>query len=90
MVQKNTHRLEEAREALEVLERSNCLRIECAEAAKTDVTIAVPRMPKLTEMRQFTFSDPSNKLMTRQPVFRFSDKYAIYLSYFFDAYVKDE
>lgn len=89
-LQKNGHRLEEAHEALEALERSNCLRIECAEAVKTDVTIAVPRMPKLTEMRQFTFSDPSNKLMTHQPVFRFSDKDSIHLSYFFDADAKKE
>lgn len=31
MVQKNAHRLEDARPALEALERSNCVRIECAE-----------------------------------------------------------
>ena len=90
MVQKNAHRLEDARPALEALECSNCIRIECAEPIKTNVTIAVPRMPKLTEMRQFTFSDPSNKLMTQQPVFRFSDRDGVHLSYFFDAEPKKE
>jgi hypothetical protein len=90
MVQKNAHRLEDARPALEALERSNCIRIECAEPIKTNVTIAVPRMPKLTEMRQFTFSDPSNKLMTQQPVYRFSERDGIHLTYFFDADAKKE
>lgn len=90
IVQKNSHRLEEARRALEALESGKCLRIECAEAEKTNVTIAVPRMPKLSELRRFTFSDPSNKLMTRQPVFHFSDKDTIHLRYFFDADVKEE
>jgi CRISPR-associated protein Csb2 len=90
MVQKNAHCLEGARPALEILERSNCVRIECAEPVKTNVTIAVPRMPKLAEMRQFTFSDPSNKLMTQQSVFRFSDRDGIHLSYFFDADPKEE
>lgn len=90
MVQRNAHCLEEARQPLEALESGTCLRIECAEAEKTNVTIAVPRMPKLTELRQFTFSDPSNKLMTRQPVFHFSDKDSTHLSYFFDAVVKEE
>jgi hypothetical protein len=90
MVQKNAHRLKEAHPALEALERSNCIRIECAEPTKTNVTIAVPRMPKLSEMSQFTFSDPSNKLMTQQPVFRFSDRDGVHLSYFFDAEAKEE
>src|SRR5579864_5132999 len=90
MVQRNAHRLEDARPALEALERSNCIRIECAEPIKTNVTIAVPRMPKLAEMRQFIFSDPSNKLMTQQPVFRFSDRDGVHLSYFFDADPKKE
>ncbi|HKV79936.1 MAG TPA: type I-U CRISPR-associated protein Csb2 [Candidatus Sulfotelmatobacter sp.] len=90
MVQRNAYRLDEVRPALEALERSNCLRIECTQMTKTDVSIAVPRMPKLTEMRQFIFSDPGNKLMTRQPVFRFSEKDAIHLSYFFDADAKEE
>lgn len=90
MVQKNAHRLEDARPALEALERSNCVRIECAEPIRTNVTIAVPRMPKLAEMRQFTFSDPSNKLMTQQPVYRFEDRDGVHLSYFFDAAAKEE
>ena len=90
MVQKNAHRLEDARPALETLERANCVRIECAEPIKTNVTIAVPRMPKLAEMRQFTFSDPSNKLMTQQPVYRFSERDGIHLTYFFDAEAKKE
>lgn len=90
MVQKNAHHLEDARPALEALECSKCLRIECGDPIKTNVTIAVPRMPKLTEMRQFTFSDAANKLMTSQPVFRFSDKNGIHLSYFFDAEAKKE
>lgn len=85
MVQKNAHCLEDARPALETLELSNCVRIECAEPVKTNVAIAVPRIPKLAEMRQFTFSDPSNKLMTQQPVFRFSDRDVVHLSYLFDA-----
>jgi hypothetical protein len=89
-VQKSAHRLEEARPALEALERSKCVRIECTEPVRTNVTIAVPRMPKLAEMHQFTFSDPSNKLMTPQPVFRFSDKNGVHLSYFFDAEAKKE
>ena len=90
MVQKNAHRLEDARPALEALERSNCIRIECAEPIRTNVTIAVPRMPKLAEIRQFTFSDPSNKLMTQQPVYRFGDRDGVHLSYFFDAAAKKE
>jgi len=90
MVQKSAHRLEAARPALEALERSKCVRIECAESVKTNVSIAVPRMPKMAEMRQFTFSDPSNKLMTQQPVFRFSDRDGVHLSYFFDAEAKEE
>jgi hypothetical protein len=90
MVQKSAHRLEDARPALEALERSKCVRIECAEPTKTNVTVAVPRMPKLAEMRQFTFSDPSNKLMTSQPVFRFVDRDGVHLRYFFDAEAKAE
>src|SRR5580658_3950864 len=90
MVQKSAHRLEDARPALEALERSKCVRIECAEPIKTNVTIAVPRMPKLAEMRQFTFSDPSNKLMTPQPVFRFLDRDGVHLRYFFDAEARME
>jgi hypothetical protein len=90
MVQRSAHRLEDARPALEALERSNCVRIECAEPIRTNVTIAVPRMPKLAEIRQFTFSDPSNKLMTQQPVYRFDDRDGVHLSYFFDAEAKKE
>jgi hypothetical protein len=93
MVQRNAHRLDDARAAMEALEQSNCVRIECvspSKTTKTGVTVAVPRMPKPSEIGSFTLGDSSNKLMVSQPVFRFDDKDSVHLSYFFDAKVKQE
>lgn len=90
MVQRSAHCLNDARPALEALERSNCIRIECAEPTRTNVTVAVPRMPKMSEMREFTLSDPSNKLIMQQPVYRFEDRDGVHLTYFFDTDARDE
>ncbi len=90
MVQRNAHRLGEARPALEALEQSTCVRIECSSTTKTGVTVAVPRMPKWIETKNFTLGDPGNKLMVYQPVFRFDNKDGVHLRYFFAAEVKEE
>lgn len=90
IVHRNAHRLDEARHALEALEQSTCVRIECTSATKTGARIAVPRMPKLTEIRGLKLGDTSNKLMVDQAVFRFDDKDCVHLRYFFDAKVKPE
>jgi hypothetical protein len=90
MVQRNAHRLDEARPALEALEQSTCVRIECASATKTGATVAVPRMPKPSETGSFVLGDTSNKLMVYQAVFRFDDKDGVHLRYFFDVKVKQE
>ncbi len=90
MVQRNAHRLGEARPALEALEQSNCVRIECSFTTKTGVTVAGPRMPKPSETRNFRLGDTGNKLMVYQPVFRFDDKNGVHLRYFFATDVKEE
>jgi hypothetical protein len=90
MVQRNAHCLGEARPALEALEQSTCVRIECASATKTGATVAVPRMSKPSEIRNFTLGDTSNKLMVYQPVFRLDDRNGVHLRYFLVANVKEE
>lgn len=90
IVQHNAHRLGEARPALEALEQSTCVRIECASATKTGVTVAGPRMPKPSEIINFTLGDTSNKLMVYQPVFRLDDRNGVHLRYFFASNVKEE
>jgi CRISPR-associated protein Csb2 len=85
----NAHRLDAARPALLALEVAECVAIDVVEAQRTAVTVTGPRLPKFSELRNYRLGDPANRLMVRQPVYRFAND-GTHLSYYFSGeFTKD-
>src|SRR5947208_6926932 len=87
VVAANGHRLDEIADLLEVLEKGKCVRIVSVEStAHTTVNPAVPRLPKLSEIRgAYAEGKHYSNLIKDEVIFIFGPA-DVHVSYYFDVH----